>query len=102
MNEVNSRSDIDSASGENSRRIAPKVLANNRAEFFDPTAPARQRIPAWTTFLQAHSDSIFATDFTSVDVKTRNGLVTFYVLAVMHLKTRRVKIAGITPSPNAT
>ena len=33
---------------------------------------------------------------------TQNGLVTFYVLAVMHLKTRRVHVAGITPSPNAT
>ena len=28
--------------------------------------------------------------------------MTFYVLAVMHLKIRRVHIAGITPSPNAT
>jgi len=35
-------------------------------------------------------------------VWTRGGLVTFYVLAVMHLKTRRVHNAGITPSPNAT
>ncbi|MEO2019078.1 MAG: integrase core domain-containing protein [Fuerstiella sp.] len=52
--------------------------------------------------LKAHWDSIFATDFTTVEVWTRNGLVTFYVLAVMHLKTRRVHIAGITPSPNAT
>ena len=38
---------------------------------------------------------------TTVEVWTRNGLVTFYVLAVMHLKTRRVYIAGITPNPNA-
>ena len=29
----------------------------------------------------------------------KNGLVTFYVLAVMQMKTRRVQIAGITPSP---
>ena len=28
--------------------------------------------------------------------------MTFYVLAVMHLKTRRVHMARITPSPNAT
>ena len=65
-------------------------------------APDRQRTPAWSTFLKAHWDSIFATDFTTAEVWTRNGLVTFYVLAVMHLKTRRVHIAGITPSPNAT
>ena len=65
-------------------------------------APDRQRTPAWSTFLKAHWDSIFATDLTTVEVWTRSGLVTFYVLAVMHLKTRRVHIAGITPSPNAT
>ncbi|MEO2031580.1 MAG: integrase core domain-containing protein, partial [Planctomycetaceae bacterium] len=62
----------------------------------------RQRTPSWSTFFKAHWDSIFATDFTTVEVWTRNGLVTFYVLAVMHLKTRSVQIAGITPSPNAT
>jgi len=65
-------------------------------------APDRQRTPAWSTFLKAHWDSIFATDFTTVEVWTRNGLLTFYVLAVMHLKTHRVHIARITPSPNAT
>jgi len=65
-------------------------------------ASDRQRTPAWSTFLKAHWDSIFATDFTTVEVWTRSGLVTFSVLAVMHLKTRRVHIADITPSPNAT
>ena len=52
--------------------------------------------------LKAHWDSIFATDFTTVEVWTRNGLVTLYILAVMHLQTRRVHITGITSSPEAT
>ena len=30
-------------------------------------APDRQRTPAWSTFLKAHWDSIFATDFTTVE-----------------------------------
>jgi len=37
-----------------------------------------------------------------VEVWTGRGLVTFYLLAVMHLKTRRVELAGITTNPNAT
>ena len=82
--------------------IADSTIANVlKAHGIEP-APDRQRTPAWSTFLKAHWDSIFATDFTTVEVWTRNGLVTFYVLAVMHLKTRRVHIAGITPRPNAT
>ena len=36
----------------------------------------------------------------SAQIRYRNGLVTFYVLAVMHLKTKRVHMAGITSSPN--
>ncbi|MCP4855009.1 MAG: hypothetical protein GY903_11005, partial [Fuerstiella sp.] len=79
--------------------ISDSTVANVlKAHGIEP-APDRQRTPAWSTFLKAHWDSIFATDFTTVEVCwTRNGLVTFYVLAVMHLKTRRVHIAGITPS----
>jgi len=82
--------------------ISDSTVANVlKAHGIEP-APDRQRTPSWSTFLKAHWDSIFATDFTTVEVWTRNGLVTCYVLAVMHLKTRRVHIAGITPSPNAT
>ncbi len=83
-------------------RIADSTVANVLKSHGIEPAPDRERTPAWSTFLKAHWDSIFATDFTTVEVWTRNGLVTFYVLAVMHLKTRRVHIVGITPSPNAT
>lgn len=65
-------------------------------------APDRQQTPSWSTFLKAHWDMLFAIDFTTLEVWTGRGMVTFYILAVMHLKTRRVHIAGITPSPNAT
>ena len=59
-------------------------------------APERESRTAWRTFLAAHWDSIAAADFTTVEVWTRSGLVTFYVLVVMHLKTRRIEIAGAT------
>ena len=76
--------------------IADSTVANVlKAHGIEP-APDRQRSQSWSTFLKAHGNSIFATDFTTVEVWTRSGLVTLYVLAVMHLKTRRVQIAGIT------
>ena len=64
-------------------------------------APERESRTAWRTFLAAHWDSIAAADFTTVEVWTRSGLVTFYVLVVMHLKTRRIEIAGAAPHPNS-
>ncbi len=41
-----------------------------------------------------------ASDFFSVEVLTLHGLVTYYVLFVIELSTRRVKIVGITPNPD--
>jgi len=40
------------------------------------------------------------TDFFTVEVLTLRGLVTYYVLFFIHLESRRVEIAGITPHPN--
>lgn len=79
--------------------IADSTVANVLKDHGIEPAPDRQRTPVWSTFLKAHWNSIFATDFTTVEAWTQNGLVTFYILAVMHLHTRRVHIAGITPSP---
>ena len=65
--------------------IADSTVANVlKAHGIEP-APDRPQKPAWSTFLKAHWNSIFAADFTTVEVWTRSGLVTFYVLAVMHL-----------------
>ncbi len=40
-------------------------------------AAERQRQTAWATFLKAHWDVLAAIDFTTMEVWTRNGLVTF-------------------------
>jgi hypothetical protein len=41
-----------------------------------------------------------AVDFTTIEVWTKNGLITFYLLVVMELATRRVHFAGATVSPD--
>lgn len=63
-------------------------------------APDRSKQPRWKEFLTAHWGAIAATDFFSVEVWTKGGLVTYFVLFVIDLATRRVKIAGITTSPS--
>ena len=39
-------------------------------------------------------------DFTTIDVWTRSGLVTYYLLFFMELATRRVHFAGLTANPD--
>jgi hypothetical protein len=63
-------------------------------------APIRRETTTWKTFLKAHWDSIAAIDFTSVEVWSRNGLTTFYILVAMRLKTRCVEIVGVTENPD--
>ena len=65
------------------------------------TAPERGKRTSWRTFLKAHWDVMAATDFFTVEVWTPKGLVTYYVLFVIHLSTRKVSIAGATPNPNS-
>jgi transposase InsO family protein len=46
------------------------------------------------------SKNSIATDFTSAEVWTKGGLVTYYLLVVMEIATRRVHFAGCTPNPH--
>ena len=82
--------------------IAPNTVKNILKRHGIDPAPERKKRPSWITFLKAHWDVIAATDFFTVEVWTLRGLVTYYVLFVMRLKTRSVHIAGITPTPNET
>ena len=65
-----------------------------------PPAPERKRTTTWSDFIRAHRSVLAGTDFFSVEVLTLRGLVTYYVLFFIHLESRRVEIAGITPHPN--
>ena len=56
---------------------------------------------SWKTFIRSHWDTLSAADFFTVEVWGMRGLVTFYVLLVMELSSRRVYFAGATPNPNA-
>jgi putative transposase len=45
-------------------------------------------------------DVLVATDFFTAEVWTWGGLVTYYVLFFIHLESRKVHMAGVTPYPN--
>ena len=59
-------------------------------------APERKRQTPWKTFLAAHWDTLAAIDFFCVEILTLAGVVRYQVLFVIRLKTREVRIAGIT------
>jgi len=63
-------------------------------------APERKRTTTWADFIRAHMAVLAGTDFFTVEVLTLRGLVTYYVLFFIHLESRRVEVAGITPHPN--
>jgi transposase InsO family protein len=67
----------------------------------EPAPQRRKAGMSWTQFLKLHWEVLAATDFFTVEVATWHGLVTYYVLVVMKLATRRVQFAGITPHPTA-
>jgi transposase InsO family protein len=76
------------------RNTIKRVFAENGID------PAGRRPTSWKTFLKAHWGEIAATDFFTVEAITWRGLVRYFVLFVIDLKTRRIEIAGIAASPD--
>jgi transposase InsO family protein len=64
-------------------------------------APERKTTTTWKEFIRMHMDVLVATDFFTAEVWTLGGLVTYYILFFIHLGSRKVHIAGMTPHPNA-
>src|SRR5437879_10313424 len=64
-------------------------------------APERKTTTTWKEFIRTHMDVLVATDFFTAEVWTLGGLVTYYILFFIHLGSRKVHIAGMTPHPTA-
>lgn len=70
------------------------VLLRRRVSELEP-APQRKRVSSWRALLKAYWGTLAAADFFTTEVWTPRGLITFYVLFVIDLATRRVQIGGI-------
>ena len=80
-------------------RVARSTIAKTLKEH--GIRPAPDRPTSWRTFLKSHADVIAATDFFTTEVWTARGLVTHYVLFVIHHATRAVHIVGVTTNPDS-
>ncbi len=65
-----------------------------------PPAPDRNQDTTWATFIKKHQNVIAACDFFTAEVITPVGLITYYVLFFIHIGSRKIYIAGMTPHPN--
>jgi putative transposase len=63
--------------------------------------PVPHRPSSWQTFLRAHWGAIAGAAFFTSEVWTPRGLITYYTLFVIDLRSRRVHVAGSTPTPDA-
>jgi hypothetical protein len=63
-------------------------------------APERKTTTTWTAFIRTHMEVRVATDCFTAEVWTTTGLVTSYVLFFIHLASRKVQVAGVTPHPD--
>jgi transposase InsO family protein len=75
------------------RKISDTTVGNILKEHGIEPAPERRRH-------KVHWDVLGAVDFTTIEVWAKGGLVTFYLLFVMEVVTRRVHFAGCTTSPD--
>jgi putative transposase len=82
-------------------RISDQTVGNILKRHGIPPAPERKKTTTWHEFIRTHKEVLVATDFLTAEVWTTAGLVTYYMLFFIHLASRRVHVAGVTPHPDA-
>jgi putative transposase len=80
--------------------VSDQTVGNILKRHGIPPAPERKTTTTWKEFIRTHLDVLVATDFFTAEVWTLGGLVTYYVLFFLHLGSREIHVAGITPHPN--
>ena len=80
--------------------ISAQTVGNMLKRHGIPPAPERKTTTTWKEFIRTHMEVLVATDFFTAEVWTLGGLVTYYVLFFIHLGTRKVHVAGVTPHPD--
>ena len=81
-------------------QLSDQTVGNILRRHDIPPAPKRKRTAGWKDFIRTHLDVLAGTDFFTVEVLTLKGLITYYVLFFIHLKSRKVCLAGMTPHPH--
>jgi len=80
-------------------KVSDQTIGNILRRHRISPAPKRSQTTRWKDFIASHTAVITGMDFFSVEILTWRGLITYYVLFVIHLETRRVVLAGITRHP---
>jgi transposase InsO family protein len=80
--------------------ISDQTVGNILKRHGIPPVLERKYTTTWQEFIRTHMDVLVATDFFTTEVWTWCGLVTYYVLFFIHLESRKVYVAGVTPHPD--
>jgi Homeodomain-like domain len=80
--------------------ISDQTVGNILKRHGIPPAPERKKTTTWKECIRSHMEVLVATDFFTTEVWTVYGLVTYYILFFLHLASRKVYVAGVTPHPD--
>ena len=81
-------------------RLCDETVGNILRRHGIPPAPERTQGTTWKEFIASHGEVLAATDFFTTEVWTLRGLVTYYVLFIIDIASRKVHVAGMTPHPH--